>query len=357
MSESAFVTYIDNLPPDRWDRWIAAHPTGHLLQSWQWGEFKARFGWQPVRVALERGGEIVAAAQILLRRLPLGKMAYIPKGPVLDREDIQTSAALQALCRRALAPHQPVSLKIEPDWPDSDEARMWCRQLGYRQSAETIQPQHTILVDLTPDEEQILGAMKPKTRYNIRLAARKGVIVRQGDERDLEAFYRLMEVTGQRDRFAIHSHAYYDEVYRRFAAQGRVALLMAEYEGKLLASLMAFAFGEKAWYMYGASSDDDRHLMPNHLLQWEAMRWARNKGCRTYDLWGIPDLEIATLEDSVKEGRTPDAAESPLYGVYRFKRGFGGEPVRYVGAYDQVYRPLLYRLLTWAWQQRRGSER
>lgn len=336
---------------------MAAHPAGHLLQSWQWGEFKARFGWQPIRIALERDGEIVAAAQILLRRLLLGKMAYIPKGPVLDREDMGASVALQGLCRRALAPHRPISLKIEPDWPESEEAKSWCRRLGYRRSAETIQPQHTILIDLAPDEEQILAAMKAKTRYNIRLAARKGVTVRHGDERDLEAFYRLMEVTGQRDRFAIHSRAYYEEVYRRFAAQGQAALLLAEYSGKLLASLMAFAFGDKAWYMYGASSDDDRHLMPNHLLQWEAMRWAKGRGCRTYDLWGIPDLDVAALEDSIKEGGSASAAESPLYGVYRFKRGFGGEPVRYVGAYDQVYRPLLHRFLTWAWQRRKGGER
>jgi peptidoglycan pentaglycine glycine transferase (the first glycine) len=152
-----------------------------------------------------------------------------------------------------------------------------------------------------------------------------------------------MEATGERDAFGIHSKAYYRRALELFAPQGRVQLFLAEYQGTPVAGLMAYAFNGQAWYFYGASSNAHRERMPNHGLQWRAMLWAREKGCAQYDLWGIPDVD----ED-------PDTAA--LGGVQRFKEGFGGETVRYVGAYDYPYHPRLYRLLERAWAlTRRGA--
>jgi lipid II:glycine glycyltransferase (peptidoglycan interpeptide bridge formation enzyme) len=188
--------------------------------------------------------------------------------------------------------------------------------------------------------------MKSKTRYNVRLAGRKGITVRPGDEADLPAFYRLMETTAERDRFAIHSQAYYEAAHRLFVPCGQGRLLLAEYKGQLLAGLVVLipgpGSGGTACYMYGASSDEHRNLMPTYLLQWEAMCWARQQGCRTYDLWGVPDEDEETLESQFLE------RSDGLWGVYRFKRGFGGRLVRTVGAWDLVYAPLRYRLYTWA---------
>jgi lipid II:glycine glycyltransferase (peptidoglycan interpeptide bridge formation enzyme) len=196
------------------------------------------------------------------------------------------------------------------------------------------------VVDLDADPEEVLGRMKQKTRYNVRLAARKGVTVRAGGEADLPAFFQMMEVTAGRDQFGIHSRAYYETVHRLFVPSGRGRLLLAEHEGELLAGLVVLRFSETAIYMYGASSDEKRNLMPTYLLQWEAMRWAREQGCRTYDLWGVPDEDEATLEAEFA------ARNDGLWGVYRFKRGFGGRLVRTIGAWDLVYAPLRYRLYT-----------
>jgi lipid II:glycine glycyltransferase (peptidoglycan interpeptide bridge formation enzyme) len=166
--------------------------------------------------------------------------------------------------------------------------------------------------------------------------------VRAGDENDLDTFYQLMETTGQRDGFGVHSQAYYQAAHQLFAPAGRSRLLLAEFEGQLLAGLVVFAFGDTAIYMYGASSDAHRNRMPTYLLQWEAMLWAKEQGCRVYDLWGVPDEDEATLEDEFTQ------RSDGLWGVYRFKRGFGGRLVRRIGAWDLVYAPMRYRLYSLA---------
>ena len=318
-----------------WDERIAAAPDGHVLQSWAWGELKGRFGWRAERIGLGS-----ASAQVLYRPLPggVGSIAYVPKGPLLDWDDGQAvrdwTAAIRPLARRQRA----ICLKIEPDLEDSpaQAERLWAA--GFRPSPQPIQPRRTIIVDLDADPEAILARMKQKTRYNIRLAARKGVVVRHGDEGDLPAFYQLMEDTSLRDGFAIHSQAYYEAAHRLFVPDGRGSLLLAEYAGRLLAGLVVAALGNIACYLYGASADKGRELMPSYLLQWEAMLWARGRGSRAYDLWGVPDEDEPALEAGFAQ------RSDGLWGVYRFKRGFGGRLVRTVGAWDLVYAPVRYWL-------------
>jgi lipid II:glycine glycyltransferase (peptidoglycan interpeptide bridge formation enzyme) len=235
-----------------------------------------------------------------------------------------------------------------------------------------IQPTTTIHIDLRPSPEAILTQMKPKWRYNIRLAERKGVTVRLGTEADLVEFYRLSQVTSQRDGFAIHTEAYYRTAWQLFQPSHSGALFIAEFVGKAIAAIMVFMCGRMALYLYGASSNEDRHRMPNHLLQWRAMLWAKERGCEVYDLWGVPEVsaEGRGTEDRRQGMRNEEPATSderrvmsdqlpmtnnqlPL-GLLRFKEGFGGRVVRYVGAYDIVYRPWLYRLLQWAETRRRN---
>ena len=331
----------DSLSASRWDGFVAAHPAGHLLQSSCWGALKAQFGWRTERVALEEDGRIVAGAQVLFRPLPWGQsLAYVPKGPLVDWDDeAQVEALLQAVATLARR-HRAAALKVEPDLPDDPQLAARLAGYGFR-PGHTIQPRSTIVVDLNPEPEAILAQMKPKWRYNVRLSERKGVTVRQGTEADLPAFQQLMEETGRRDHFAVHSAAYYVAAYGLFVPAGQAVWLLAECEGLLLAGIVVFAFGDKAWYFWGASSGEHRHLMPNYALQWAAMRWARERGCRAYDLWGIPD----------QIGADPAAYEDPqswgtggLWGVYRFKQGFGGRIVRTVGAWDRVYSAVGYRL-------------
>jgi peptidoglycan pentaglycine glycine transferase (the first glycine) len=314
-----------------WNTFLKEHPTAHLLQSAEWGELKSAFGWEAVRVV--EGG---IGAQILFRRLPLGfTFGYLPKGPIGDTKPGRVFwSAVDQACRQRRA----VFLKVEPDgWED---------QPGYRPdpayfvpSPQHIQPRSTLVVDLQGSEEEIFERMKPKTRYNIRLAGRKEVVVRPSD--DIETFYRIMGVTSQRMQFHVHSLDYYRRAYELFHPAGKCELLVADFQGQILATVMVFAHGEQAYYLYGASSDAERNRKPTYPLQWEAVRWAHRNGYREYDMWGIPDEVSETGEDDESE------REDGLWGVYRFKRGFGGSIKRALPPLDRVYNPLVYKLYLW----------
>lgn len=325
-----------------WDRFVDGHGQGHFLQSGGWAKLKAGGGWHPLRVALwdvERD-EIVAGALVLRRaveHLPprLGHLAYIPRGPVLDwsRQEEDTSAWLPDVffsrllpflrARGAIAVH--IELPLLEDDVQCAMARECLSALGFRQ-VRAVQPARSILLDLTADEQSLLAHMKEKWRYNIRLAGRKGVQVRAAaGEEDVRAWYRLLQITGQRDSFGIHSFEYYWRAWQLFAPRGQGQLLLAEYEGEVLAGIFVGYMARQALYLYGASSNEHRNLMPNYLLQWEAIRWARARGATLYDFWGIPETE--------------DADEA-LAGVYRFKSGWGGRIVRFAGNYEYVFRPV-----------------
>ena len=338
------LTPIPSVAPGDWDRFVVGHPDAHVLQTSTWGALKAQFGWSDERVGLAREGELVAGAQVLYRRLPagLGRLAYVPKGPLVDWANEEQLMALLAALDRAVQSRRAITLMVEPDLPDEPLHRERLRALGFRPAPfSSIQPRRTLVVDISPGEDDILAAIKSKTRYNVRLAARKGVTVREAGEADLPVFHALMATTGTRDRFGVHAPAYYEAAYRLFVPRGRARLLLAEVEGEPVAALMAFALPPRAWYFYGASGNVHREKMPTYLLQWEALRWAKSLGCTTYDLWGVPDEDEATLEAQFTQRR------DGLWGVYRFKRGFGGQLVRSVGAWDRVYAPLRYRLYHW----------
>lgn len=316
---------------------MVAHPQAHLLQTASWGAFKSAFGWKLTYLSSDNAG-----AQILLRPLPLGfNLAYIPKGPVGQwLPDMIPS--LDELCRR----QRCILLKVEPDAPWEAGLADRLTAAGFEPSLHSVQPSGTIQIDITPNEDQILAAMKQKTRYNIRLAGRKDVRVRTW--KDVAAFSRMIFETGERDGFGAHSQAYFQAVYDLFHPQGACELLVAEFDNQPLAALMVFARGDRAWYLYGASTEAHRQRMPTYLLQWEAIRWARSRGCRIYDLWGIPDSDEETLESQFTQ------RSDGLWGVYRFKRGFGGRVIRSIGAWDRVYNHWLYRLYT-LWIQRSGE--
>jgi lipid II:glycine glycyltransferase (peptidoglycan interpeptide bridge formation enzyme) len=327
---------MTNLTRIEWDTFLTSFPQAHLLQSGQWGDLKIPFDWTPERIQVADCG-----AQILFRRLPLGlTIAYIPKGPLGQDWNILWPE-IDRLCRNRRA----IFLKVEPDaWVEEEVAyRDWLK--GFIPAAP-IQPRRTIVIDLSGNEEDWLARMKQKTRYNIRLAQKKEIIVRESD--DLAEFQRLMQATGNRDGFGVHSQEYYQRAHQLFSSAGKAAILQAEFQGRALAALMVFLSGERAWYLYGASSDEERNRMPTYLLQWEAMRWAATHGCSSYDLWGVPDEDEATLESRF------EARSDGLWGVYRFKRGFGGRLMRSAPAWDKVYQPLLYRAYRII-SQRRGE--
>jgi lipid II:glycine glycyltransferase (peptidoglycan interpeptide bridge formation enzyme) len=332
---------VFSIESDVWDRFVAEHPNGHVLQTSPWGTLKAQFGWSSTRVGLMQGGDLVAGAQILFRRLPagLGQLAYVPKGPLVDWSNQRESKSLVAsLAQVASSRHAP-AVTIEPNLRDKPARRETLRSLGFQPAPfSAVQPRRTLVVDIKPGEDDILMTMKSKTRYNIRLAGRKGVIVRATSVEDVSIFNHMLAATSERADFGIHPPAYYETVHRLFVPRDWARLLLAEVEGEAVAGLMVFALPPRSWYFYGASIDAHRDKMPTYLLQWEAMRWAKSMGCTTYDLWGVPDEDRQTLEDQFTE------RSDGLWGVYRFKRGFGGDLVRNAGTWDRVHAPLRYKL-------------
>lgn len=343
------MEYADIQSADQWNAAIEHLPGAHALQTWQWGQVKARFGWtsHPL-VWRDASGDVCAAALLLLRKaairgigLPL-TVLYIPRGPLLDwtQEGLvrQVLDDLEVLARDKRA----IFLKIDPDLPlgygipgeDGDENyqpglavqdRLSARDWIF--SAEQIQFRNTVTVDLTGAEDDLLARMKSKTRYNIRLAERRGVIVRPGGVGDIDLLYRMYAHTALRDDFTIRGKAYYHTVWETFFKAGLAEPLIAEVDGQPVGGAVIFRFGGRAWYMHGMSLDAHREKMFTYRLQWEAMTRARAAGCRTYDMWGAPD----TFSE-----------DDPLWGVYRFKDGFGGQVVRTLGAWDFPVRSLIY---------------
>jgi len=336
--------------PAEWNSTLMALPGAHILHSWEWGELKADYGWRPLRVAwFGEGGGCLAAALVLRREFrfahaPIAAVFYCPRGPALDWSDPPLRAAILSDLEDTARSSKAVFLKIDPEveQPAEDDGRTTIspqpsehsltadlQARGWRFSAEQIQFRNTLVIDLRTSEQELLAQMKQKTRYNVRLAQKQGVRVRAGGLQDLDLLYRLYAQTSVRDGFVIRSPDYYQRAWGSFIASGLAVPLLAEVEGEVVAAVIPFRFGPRAWYLYGMSSERHREKMPNYLLQWEAMRWAKSNGCTTYDLWGAPDI----LDPS-----------DPMWGVYRFKLGLGGRFVGTLGAWDYTTRPVPYRL-------------
>jgi lipid II:glycine glycyltransferase (peptidoglycan interpeptide bridge formation enzyme) len=322
--------------PAAWDRFVKANQ-GHILQTSSWGVLKSKFGWDHEIVMVDGPDGIVSGAMILFRRVPLGLgvIAYVPRGPIVDWADEQAVQTLFGALDYVAKDRRAALLKVEADIEDTPENRDRMRALGFRPSPQTVQPPRTVLLDISGSEDDILARMNQGTRRKIRTAQKREVVVRRGRTKDVDSFCALSELTGTRDGFSVHSPAYYREVYDLFAARYG-ALFMASYEGTDLGGLMVLSIGRRAWYLYGASSNDERDRMPNYALQWTAIQWARAHGCTEYDLWGIPDEDEDNLEKHFQQ------RHDGLWGVYGFKRGFGGKVYRAVGAWDRVYNPAIY---------------
>ncbi|HET59476.1 MAG TPA: peptidoglycan bridge formation glycyltransferase FemA/FemB family protein [Chloroflexi bacterium] len=316
-----------------WSEFYDAHNDAHLLQSPHWAALKGEFGWFSQRVIT---GDI--GSQILFRKLPFGfTIAYIARGPVGNLNHIaEHILEIDAVSKK----HRAIFLKIEPDiWEDEESCESARAQLSTLGSAaKPIQPRQTLMVSLEGDDEEWLSRMKQKTRYNIRLAQKKEVLVQETE--DIHTFQQLMEITGERNEFGVHSFAYYRKAFEEFYPQA-CRIFLASFNDLPLAAIMVFYKAQKAMYFYGASSNQERNRMPTYLVQFRAMQWAASIGCKDYDLWGIPDVPLEELEASFAD------RDDGLWGVYRFKRGFGGVIKRSMEAYDRVYMPALYKLYQW----------
>jgi peptidoglycan pentaglycine glycine transferase (the first glycine) len=336
------ITTITNR--DEWNNTLRAMPYAHILQTWEWGEFKrATTGWQPHRLAFSQNGAIVALASVGVRRIGPLNVLYAPKGPVLNYADTALAGEVLDELQRFARQQRAIWLKIDPDviaatgvpgqdddapQPIGQAVRRLLKQRGWRYSREQVQFRNTINVDLTRSEDELLAAMSQNTRRKVRTGEKKGVTIRPATLDDLDTLYALYAVTGSRDHFLIRPREYYLHEWRYLMQAGLAHALLAEADNKPIAHVLLFHFGQKCWYFYGASSNEERERMPNYALQWEAMKWAKAQGYTTYDMWGAPNH--FNEDDS-------------MWGVYEFKRGFRGTVTRHIGAWDYAPSMLLYR--------------
>jgi len=329
---------IDDKEEKIFDEFVKNHPKGHILQSYAWGEVKGKTGWKPIRLVVENKGNIVASALILKRSLPFLRKSifYIPRGPVLDYKDQKVFDFLLNAIKELAKKEKAILLKIDPDIPSSHEdIKEILEKRGFKLAVkaigfEGIQPKYVFRLDLRKPLEEIRKNFHPKTRYNIGLAQRKGVEIKNDCSfEDLSTFYKILEETALRDHFLIRSYNYFVILWKELVERGYAKLFLAYYKGKAIAGTLAFIFGDKAWYVYGASSNEYRNVMPNYLLQWTMICWAYENGCNLYDFRGIPG--------NVSE-------KHHLYGLYRFKKGFGGTFTEFIGEYDLIYSPFYYFL-------------
>jgi peptidoglycan pentaglycine glycine transferase (the first glycine) len=315
-----------------WDE-AALRLNGHLLQSWRWGEFKSLHGWSVDRVAIG-GDSPTAMAQILFtRRGPL-EIAYIPHGPIHSPGDAgslrELFSKVDQLCRR----RGSLYLIVEPNSKLPLEGRI--KSEGFVRGLERVQPSRTVKIPLLADEA-LLNQMRQKTRYSVRLAERRGVVVEHSDISGVEAFYRLLSDTSSRNEFGIHSEAYYRDFMRIFGEDA--LLLFSTIEGEKAAGLIAARFGEEAIYMYGGSSTMHRSHGAAFVIQFEAMGWARDRGSKRYDLWGIPAQDPPPSDEGTEH--VSGSKGDDWRGLYKFKTGFGGEIVLYPSTLERRYSPIL----------------
>lgn len=332
---------IDKSEKDRYNQFVAGHPKGHFLQLWEWGQVKRGMGWESLPLVLEEDGDIRAALLILKRRLPIPGINkcifYAPRGPVVDVGSEELCRVLFEGARRVAKDHGAIFLKLDPDVDHTDQGfASILTKCGFRKNEtgldfEGVQPRFVFRLDIKPSEIALLENMHTKWRYNIRLAAKKGVVIRPAnDNEDLKVFYDILLETARRDHFLIRGYEYFEWIWQHMVVNGYAQIFLADYEGQVVAATLAMILGDKVWYLYGASSNQHRNVMPNYLIQWEMIRWARQQGCSIYDFRGVS----GDLDES-----------NPLYGLYRFKKGFGGEFTEFIGEWDQVYSPFF----DWLW--------
>jgi len=313
------------------------------MQGYEWGEFKRNTGWRVQRVGLEKKGQLIAGAQLLFRSLPgvPFTLAYLSKGPLLNYDDKVVATQLWSLIHQAAHHQQAIFLMAEPNWLDTGPAHQHLYQQGFNPSTHTNHPHSTIIVDLSPAETVILKAIRKKTRQLIRKAERNGVEIVSGTVRDLAQFQAVLESTADIKDIPAHDLDFYHQVWNVYAPLDKVRLLLAKHNDQVVAAKMVFLFGNRSLHLWGGTTAKGRKLNASYLIQWETLKWAKQQGCLQADLWGIPD-EVGQL---LKQGEDiPKTNRTGLWGVYLFKRGFGGTVESYVGTYDYVYRPNLYRL-------------
>jgi lipid II:glycine glycyltransferase (peptidoglycan interpeptide bridge formation enzyme) len=319
-SGNSMRTSSDAHDPE-WDDFLAGLPGGHHTQTALWSQVKASLGWRVVRVVADRNSRITGGAQILYRRIPIvGAVGYVSRGPVVAADDSELSARILDAVERIAGELHIRHLTVQPSGV-GESTPSYLVGRGYLASSTEVAPRATVVVDVTPEADQILAAMTSRTRYNVRLSERKSVIVREGDSDDLDTFHRLLQATAQRQGFTVQPKSYFETMWHVLAPHGHVRLALAEHDGEAISAQIAIAFGDTVVNKLSVWSGRAGNRRPNEALQWSTILWAHQRGYRCYDLEG---LKLKAAQAVVRGEPLPTTATQS---VTSFKIGFGGTVV------------------------------
>ena len=317
-------------------KFLETHDRCNFQQSIEWTKVKESWTHEVV-LAKDENDNIIGAIMVLIRKIPIfGNFMYVARGPICDIHDKKVLKDLADGLKDRAKKYNAFTLRMEPDVKSSDEEfREIMEDLGFwvndkgKNFTDGIQPRYVFRLDIkNKTEEEIFSAFHQKTRYNVRLAGKKGVEIREGKKEDLKDFHEIMKVTGKRDNFMIRPLAYFEKMYDELAPK-HLKLMMAYYNGKPISGIIDIIYGNKVWYLYGASSNEHRNLMPNYLLQWEMIKYSIEHKKDMYDFRGVTGI--------VDE-------KDPHYGLYRFKKGFNAEFTEFIGEIYINFKPLKYKL-------------
>ncbi len=310
---------------NRWNDFVASSAHSSILQSYAWGIVKSG-AWKPFYTAVvDDRDNILLSALLLKRTLPLfgRSIFYAPRGPIVRNYNKEAFCFFFTAIKDLAKKEKAFTLRFDPEIPESDSGFINdLKACGLRYNPDNVQPRGTIILDIRPDPEMLLKSFHHKTRYNIRLAEKKGIRIEQkNSEEGVEIFYQLFRMTSERDKFLILQKSYFLHLWRTLSEQNACSIFVAYYDNQPLAAIFLTLFGKRMTYLYGASSNEHRNLMPNHLIHWRAIEWAKKQEIESYDFWGIPAHP--------HEGH-------PLWGVYRFKKGFCETETQWVGTYELI---------------------
>ena len=309
------------------------HPRCNFQQSLEWAKIKTSWITEVI-LAEDVNKKIIGSLTVWVRKIPIfGNIMYAPRGPICDIHNLEVLKQLTEGAKILAKKYKAIVLRIEPDIKSDDEKyRNLMLELGYlikddaKNFREEIQPRYVFRLDVKDKtEDELFKNLHQKTRYNVRLATKKGVTIKDGTKEDLKDFHKIMITTGKRDGFIIRPLEYFEKMYDALGPE-HMKILMAYYEGKPISGVIPIIYGNKTWYLYGASSNEHRNLMPNYLLQWEMIKLAVANKSEIYDLRGGPGI----ADDS--------------NGLYRFKKGFGAEYTEFIGEVYIPFKPLTYKL-------------
>ncbi len=315
--------------PRNWNK-LAGHP----LQTWEWGEFRERVGTKVVRYGIFEKEKLMEPVQVTIHPIPHTPWAigYYPKGSKITRETVE-------ILEKIAKENNCVYIKCEPMVEANGKQQIANNmgKLGKFVKGRSLFTRHNFVLDVTPSEEDLLAKMKSKTRYNIRLAKKKGVTVEiDNSDKAFERYLELTEETTKRQGFYAHSTEYHRKMWEVLKRARMAELMVAKYQNKIITAWVLFTHNDTLYYPYGASTREHRNLMASNLVMWEVIRLAKKKKLKYLDMWGALGLE-------------PDKND-PWYGFHKFKSGYGGRHVTYVGTWDYVAQPLLYyplRVVEW----------